>query len=199
MPMQRPPRLQVRPLRLVEAGHVVRYFHDASDDDLRRMAVVDRTLLPRTDEWRKRLESAILAPTATPSTFYLAWLVDGAAIGHAAVKGIVFGEHAAIHLHMWSAAHRGKGLGARLFCLSVVDAYERFRLRRLVCEPSAGNPMPNRLLAKVGFPLERTSLGASSELSQTTMLNRYDVRLDVAQAFLARPAQRPPNRDRGVR
>lgn len=182
------PRLEIRPLRPNEAGLVVRYFHDASDADLDRMGVVDRTAFPAPDDWRRRLEASLATPADQATSFYLAWLVDGKAIGHASIKDIAFGDHAAIHLHMWSTSHRGHGLGARLFCRSVLEAYDRFRLRSLVCEPSAGNAMPNRMLAKVGFPLERTYVGASSELSRVTTLNRYRIERAVAAAYLERQA-----------
>ena len=172
-------------MRPAEAGLVVRYFHDASDADLARMGVIERARLPPPDAWHRKLEAAIAAPPKDATSFYSAWLVGGTPVGYAAVKDIQFGEHASIHLHMWSAAHRGQGHGATLFCVSTLDAYDRFRLRSLVCEPGAANPMPNRMLAKVGFPLVRTYVGASSELSQVTTLNRYDIRRDVAQAFLA--------------
>ena len=174
--------LEVRPLRAEEAPPVVRYFHGASDADLDRMGVVDRSRLPAPEEWTARLAAAIRSPGA--SSFYLAWLVDGEAVGFSSLKNLRPGDSADIHLHMWSAPHRGQGHGAVLFCLAALDAYERFGLRRIACEPKASNPMPNRMLAKVGFPLTKTYVGASSELSRTTQLNRYDVRRDVAEGFL---------------
>lgn len=182
-PMTRP-RLEVRPLRAEEAGRVAAYFHGAGAADLARMGV-DPRKLPEAQAWERRLAETVRAGPASGS-FYQAWLVDGELVGHAAVKDLVHGAHAAIHLHMWSAPHRGRGLGAGLFCRSVVDAHERLALRALVCEPSAGNPPPNRMLAKVGFPLVRTYRGSSSDLSAVTTLNRYDARRDVAEAWLRR-------------
>ncbi|MEA3166535.1 MAG: hypothetical protein QOJ26_1407 [Thermoplasmata archaeon] len=173
-------------MRPDEAPLVVGYFHGASDADLDRMGVVERSRLPAVAAWTRSLEAALRAPARGASSFYLAWLVDGVAVGYAAVKDIRFGDRADLHLHMWSAPHRGQGHGARLFCLSALDAFERFDLREMVCEPKATNPMPNRMLAKVGFPLVRTYVGTSSELSRTTELNRYDIRREVAEAFLRR-------------
>ena len=173
-------------MRPEEAGLVARYFHGASDADLDRMGVVERERLPPVGEWTRRLQETLAAPQQQANSAYLAWLVDGAAVGYVALKRLRLGESADLHLHMWSAAHRGQGHGAVLACLSVVEAFERFGLRSLVCEPKASNPMPNRMLAKVGFPLVRSYVGASSELSRTTELNQYDLRRDVADAFLAR-------------
>lgn len=167
-----------------EAGRVVAYFRGASPEDLDRMGV-DPARLPPAEEWTRRLEDVLRAPLGSAGSAYLAWVVDGEAVGFSSLKDLVPGESASMHLHMWSASHRGRGLGPVLFCLSALEAWDRFRLRSVVCEPSAGNPMPNRLLAKVGFPLEGTRVGASSDLSRVTLLNRYRVERAVAERFLA--------------
>lgn len=176
-------QLSIRPLLPNEAPFVVRYFLDASAADLDRMGV-DPTRLPGERAWRRNLAAALALPDREATSAYTAWLVDGQPIGYAALKSIRWGESADIHLHMWSAKHRGRGFGPILFCLSVLDAFDRFRLKTLVCEPKASNPMPNGLLRKVGFPLVRTYQGSSSELSLTTTLNRYSIDRRTAEAFL---------------
>lgn len=183
-------RLEVRPLRPEEAALVARYFHGASDADLDRMGVVERSRLPAEDAWTRRLQATLREP-GTATSAYLAWLVDGTPVGFASLKNLKPGDSADLHLHMWSAPHRGQGHGALLFCLSVLEGFDRFRLKSAVCEPKASNPMPNRMLAKVGFPLVKTYVGASSELSRTTELNRYVIRRDVAEAYLRKAAARP--------
>lgn len=90
-----------------------------------------------------------------------------------------------MHLHMWERALRGKGYGARLFCMSALDFYERFALRRIVCEPRAANPMPYAMLRKVGFPLEKTYVAASSELTTVDELSRWFVDPVVARRYLS--------------
>lgn len=176
--------LEVRPLRVDEAPRVVDYFLGATDADLERMGVVERARLPSRVHWLTSLEATLRTPAAQATTFYLAWLVDGDAIGHASVKNIRHGGSADIHLHMWSAPHRGQGHGTTLFCLSVLDAFDRFALKGLVCEPKASNPMPNRALAKAGFGLVKTYEGSSSELSDLTLLNQYAVDRGTAEAYL---------------
>ncbi|MHB1261720.1 MAG: GNAT family N-acetyltransferase [Thermoplasmatota archaeon] len=178
-------RLEVRAMRSEEARSVVHYFHGASDADLDRMGVVDRSRLPPADEWVRQLRSILVEPVRPGGSAYLTWVVDGEAVGFSSLKNLHPGESADLHLHMWSAPQRGHGHGSILFCLTVVEAYERFGLRQAVCEPKATNPMPNRMLTKIGFPLVRTYVGASSELSRTTELNRYDIRREFAEAYLA--------------
>lgn len=181
-------------MRPDEAGLVARYFHDASDGDLDRMGVVARERLPPLGDWTARLQAALAAPPEQATSAYFTWLVDGAPVGFSSLKNLRYGASADLHLHMWSAPHRGQGHGAALFCLTVLEAFDRFRLRHAVCEPKATNPLPNRMLAKVGFPLVRTYVGASSELSRTTELNQYDIRREVAQAFLRKTGQASRNR-----
>jgi len=171
-------------MRGEEAPSVVDYFHGASDADLDRMGVVDRSRLPPADEWVRRLQASLAAPPTVAGSAYLTWLIDGRPVGFSSVKNLRLGASADLHLHMWSAPHRGQGHGAILFCLSALEAYDRFALQGAVCEPKATNPMPNRMLSKVGFPLVRTYVGASSELSRTTELNRYDVRREIAETYL---------------
>lgn len=180
-------RLGVRPLRADEAPFVVDYFLGLSDADMERMGIVERSRLPERDAWVR----SVAATTAGGPTHYTAWLVDGRPIGHSSLKNLRPGDSAEMHLHMWVPEARGKGHGAVLFSLAALDAFERFRLQGIVCEPQAANPMPNRMLQKAGYPLQGTRVGSSSELSRVTTLNRYDVRRDVAEAVVRRARRRP--------
>jgi RimJ/RimL family protein N-acetyltransferase len=177
-------------MRPDEADRVARYFHEASDADLDRMGVVDRAQLPPAEEWTARLQAAMAVPDDRKTAACLTWSVDGTAVGFCSLKNLRVGDRAELHLHMWSEAHRGQGAGPILFCLSVLEAFDRFHLRTAVCEPKSTNPMPNRMLAKVGFPLVRSYVGSSSELSRVTLLNQYDVRPTVAQEYLAAQPRR---------
>lgn len=166
-----------------EAPLVVRYFTEASPADIGRMGV-DPAKLPDPAAWEGRLRAALANPPPASNGAYYTWLVGGEPVGFSSLKDLEVGGSASQHLHMWSARHRGQGHGPVLFCMTAVAGYERFRLRSIACEPKAGNPMPNRLLAKVGFPLVRTYEGASSELSAVTLLNRYEIRRDLAEDYL---------------
>ena len=168
------------------------YFLEAPDADLVRMGVVERARLPERGSWVRALRTAQEAPAQEARSFVYAWLADGKAIGFTSVKDIRFGQDASLHLHMWSAAHRGRGLGGVLFSLAALAAFDRFRLQSAVCEPKADNPMPNRMLAKAGFPLLGTRVGRSSELSQVTTLNRYAVSRAVAEAAVRQAGTLPP-------
>ena len=176
------PRLTVRPLASEDFAGFIAYFTRASKADAERMGLaIDK--VPSPTQLRSDLEAMIATPVDRLRSFVLAWCIDGKTIGHSSLKNIVPGESGGIHLHMWRAELRGKGYGPRLFCLSVLDFYERFNLKRIICEPKADNPMANRLLQKIGFPLALTHVGASSELAFVCELNRYEILRDVAERY----------------
>jgi RimJ/RimL family protein N-acetyltransferase len=186
--MEPEPRLTVRPLASEDFDGYIAYFTRPSKADAERMGLaIDR--VPSATRLRSDLEAMIAAPVDQLRSFILAWCVDGNAIGHSSLKDIVPGEFGSIHLHMWRADLRGKGYGPRLFCLSVLDFYERFNLKRIICEPKADNPMANRMLKKIGFPLILTRVAASSELSVVCELNRYEILREVADRYLAAHAE----------
>src|SRR5512132_2111011 len=182
------PRLTVRPLASEDFDGCIAYFTQPSKADAERMGLaVDR--VPSATRLRSDLEAMIATPLDRLCSFVLAWRVDGETIGHSSLKDIVLGDFGSIHLHMWRADLRGKGYGPRLFCLSALDFYERFNLKRIICEPKADNPMANSMLKKIGFPLVLTHVAASSELSVVCELNRYEILRAVAERYAVAHAE----------
>lgn len=173
----------VRPMRETDVEAVVRYWTTASPSDLERMGV-DAAALDPPEKMREGYLRALARPESERKAFALVWEVDGEAIGFTTLKNIERGVRGEMHLHMWKASARGKGFGGKLFCLAALDFYERFQLEEIICEPRSSNPMPNRMLQKVGFPLIRTYVGQSSELAQVCELNTYAVLKDVAARYL---------------
>jgi RimJ/RimL family protein N-acetyltransferase len=143
---------------------------------------IDR--LPSAARMRSDLKVMMATPLDQLRSFVLAWYLNGETIGHSSLKDIVPGEFGSIHLHMWRADLRGRGYGPRLFCLSALDFYERFNLKRIICEPKTDNPMPNRMLKKIGFPLVLTHVARGSELAVLCELNRYEILRDIAERYL---------------
>ncbi len=179
--------LSVRPLAAEDLDGFINYWLGLSPDAMERLGVaIDR--LPSATQMRSDLEAMLAAPDDGVRSFVLAWCSNGQAIGHSSLKDIVPADFGSIHLHMWRADLRGKGHGAYLFCLAAVDFYKRFKLKRIICEPKADNPPPNRLLQRIGFPLISTRIGRSSELSRVCKLNRYDIVREIAENYLLRRA-----------
>jgi|tagenome__1003787_1003787.scaffolds.fasta_scaffold20957656_5 RimJ/RimL family protein N-acetyltransferase len=179
------PRLAVRPLAIDDLDGIIAYFTELSRADANRMGL-ELNRVPSPTQLRSDLNKVIAARPERSSSFLLAWCVDGETIGHSSLKDIVPGDVGSMHLHMWRGDLRGKGYGPRLFCLSALNFYDRFNLKRIICEPKADNPMANGMLKKVGFPLILTHIAASSELSVVCELNRYAIVRDVAERYLRR-------------
>jgi RimJ/RimL family protein N-acetyltransferase len=180
-------KLSIRALEEVDITYVVSYWHSLSEDDIKRMGI-DPTRIPSADIFREKLRAQLTMPSDQHQTFYMIWLIDNQPVGYACLKDIKIGESGSLHLHMWSKEYRGKGYGGQLFCLSALDFYNRFSLKRIICEPRASNPMPNRMLQGVGFPLIKTHVAASSELSDVCELNCYLIDQKIAEEFLKRCA-----------
>jgi trans-aconitate methyltransferase len=144
----------------------------------------DLSRFPTGEEYVQILTRQFESPENQTTASYSMWLVDGIVIGFSSLKDIEYGIRGSMHLHMWDEAKRGKGLGGRLFCLSAVDFYERFLVREIVCEPSATNPLPNRMLQKVGFPLLGSRFGRSSDLGEEQQLNTYSITREAATSYL---------------
>lgn len=175
--------LSVRPLATEDFDAFINYWLGLSQAEIERLGVAIDSL-PSAARMRSDLEAMLAPPNDGVRSFVLAWCINGEAIGHASLKDIVPGDFGSIHLHMWRPELRGKGHGPQLFCLAAVDFYERFKLRRIICEPKADNPAPNRLLQRIGFPLISTRIGRSSELSVICKLNRYEIMREIAENYL---------------
>jgi RimJ/RimL family protein N-acetyltransferase len=175
--------LSVRPLAAEDIDGFINYWLGLSQAEIERLGVaIDR--VPSAARMRSDLEAMLAAPNDGVRSFVLAWCINGEAIGHSSLKDIVPADFGSIHLHMWRADLRGKGHGPYLFCLAAVNFYERFKLKRIICEPKAGNSPANRLLQRTGFPLISTRIGRSSELSTIGKLNTYDIMRHIDEDFL---------------
>lgn len=175
--------LSVRSILEKDIELIVHYFFHSSQEDLDRMGV-DRQSLPSQEKMRKDLHEIARKAPGQAQASYMIWEVDRLAIGFSSLKDIVVGQCGGIHLHMWHQPSRGKGFGAELFCRSALEFYRLYDLPMILCEPSAKNSMPNRMLQKIGFPLKKTYLGRSSSLSTETMLNQYEIRRSIVEDYL---------------
>lgn len=175
--------LTVRAFAAEDIADYVAYFTQMPPAESERMGLAaDR--LPPPGQMHADLAASLTQPIDRVRSFMLAWCVDGAVIGHSSLKDIARGESGRMHLHMWRSDLRGKGYGPPLFCLAALDFYERFDVQSIICEPKSDNPMPNRMLRKIGFPLLKSYVGESSELSVVCELNRYDIQREVAKRYL---------------
>ena len=145
----------VREMQLDEVRLMIRYFLEADLTFLQGMGV-DPKKLPSESSWFELLNGDFARPIKQRQFYFLAWVVDGAPIGHCNINKIVFGQAAYLHLHVWNAVNRRGGCATQLLSPSVVHFFERFELRELYCEPYALNSAPNSALPRVGFRLVKS-------------------------------------------
>lgn len=177
--------LSIRPLREGDIPNIVSYWFENSDANLIQMGA-DKTKLNSQTEFTNSLKTVCNTPLDKAKSYYMTWLIDDKPIGYNALKDIAKNEIAHMHLHMWNAEYRGKGYGAKLFCMAALEFYSIFNLKMILCEPRSSNPIPNKMLEKIGFKKWKTYLSTSSELSLTCELNSYIIDHNVATHFLGR-------------
>ncbi|MCR9153427.1 MAG: GNAT family N-acetyltransferase [Bacteroidetes bacterium] len=78
-----------------------------------------------------------------------------------------------IHLHLRQSDHRQKGLGSMMVLKSVKHFFKHLKLKRIICEPYALNPAPNKTLQKLGFSFEKKHRCIPGTLNFEQEVNRY--------------------------
>ena len=180
--MQRVEEIEVRPFSNREEYELMLdYFYKADDPFLRGMGV-DRLKLPERDKWLDALSVDHEKPDKERDRFYLVWLLRGRRVGHSSINKIVPNTEAFIHLHLWDSQLRRAGLGTEFVRRSANFYFERFNLKKLVCEPWAENLAPNRVLEKLGFAFVRRYRTTPGVIAYEQDVNRYELR---------RPSQTP--------
>lgn len=139
-----------REMPLDESRLMIRYFLNADLDYLTGMGV-DPAKMPAEVDWFELLDEDFARPFEERQFYYLTWEADGNPVGHCNINRIVVGESAYMHLHIWIDQHRRNGCATQLLGPSIQHFFDRFKLKRLFCEPYAKNPAPNRALPKAGF------------------------------------------------
>jgi [ribosomal protein S5]-alanine N-acetyltransferase len=140
----------VREAGLPDITLIADYWSNATPDYLIGMGV-DLDKLPKREDLERMLRDQFLRPYDQKQAYATIWEMDGRPIGHCNVNGITFGQEANMHLHIWDAAHRQRGIGPRLVLESVRLFFDKLQLHTIWCEPYALNPAPNRTLDKAGF------------------------------------------------
>ncbi|MBV6639805.1 MAG: GNAT family N-acetyltransferase, partial [Cyclobacteriaceae bacterium] len=107
-----------------------------------------------------------------------AWIQDGDLIGHTNINKIQYNEEAFMHLHVWPEILRRKGMGTELVKMSLPIYFDRFKLKRLYCEPNALNEPPNKTLVKAGFDFLGTEEKIPGYINFLQKVNKYVIEAD---------------------
>ncbi len=178
--------LAVRPFEShADYEQMIEYFHSA-DDGLLAVMGVDRHRLPTRAAWLARLLPDLARPASQKQTYYLSWRLDDVPVGHSNANQISYGQQAFVHLHLWDASQRHGGMGQKFFDRSLRLFISGLDLQRVVCEPHAANPAPNRLLQRAGFHFVRRYRSTPGLINLEQDVNRWE--FDVGDAYRARLA-----------
>jgi RimJ/RimL family protein N-acetyltransferase len=138
-----------------ESSRVVSYFHGLSPGDYVRLGI-ERSKLPEAGAWNRILREDFELPVGARKWHYVAWTLEGVAVGHSNIGDIERGSHGYMHLHIWRADLRAKGLGRAFVLGSVRRYFEVLDIETVYCQPNAFNVAPNRALAAAGFAYSET-------------------------------------------
>tara|TARA_Y100001980_G_C14556918_1_gene353737 strand:+ start:18645 stop:19184 length:540 start_codon:yes stop_codon:yes gene_type:complete len=176
-------KLEVRPMLKEEIPDVLDYFLNAPKSYLRKMGV-EPTLLPKREEWRDTIWRDMERADEAREFFYLAWIQGGELIGHTNINKIRYEEDAFMHLHVWPEILRRKGMGTKLVKLSLPLYFNKFKLKRLYCEPNALNEPPNKTLVKAGFEFLGTEQKIPGYINFLQQVNKYVIKKEAIRNHL---------------
>lgn len=144
-----------------------------SDPDFLISLGVDLKKLPTRKGLTEMLIKQINSPIQQKNSYALIWEGNHEPIGHSNVNQIEYGSVATMHLHLWQKENRMKGLGTELVKKSLPYYFEKLKIKKLICEPYAFNPAPNKTLEKVGFKFIKRHITIPGSSNFEQEVNRW--------------------------
>jgi RimJ/RimL family protein N-acetyltransferase len=169
--------LSVREIRQQDIEPITQYWLGSDAAFLEAMGV-DIKKIPASNEWREMLMEQLSQSIEEKRSYCIIWEVDGKPVGHSNINKITFGEEAYMHLHIWNTEIRKKGFGSAFIKLTLPWFFEKFRLKKLYCEPYALNPAPNKTLEKTGFEFVKEYITTPGSLNFEQPVNRWVLSFD---------------------
>ena len=162
--------LSAREIASSDIAHIASYWLSASDEYLIGMGA-DPSKMPTSTEWNDMLANQIATSYKEKNSFGTVWLDGEEPFGHCNINQIDFGNQASMHLHIWDSGNRKKGSGKKLVVESLKLFFEKFNLKKVICEPYSQNIAPHKTLEKLGFSFvkEYTTIPGSINFQQSVM------------------------------
>ena len=168
------PHLSIRELQIDDISLIADYWL-LSDPNYMKSMGVDLAKLPLRDDFTRMLTNQLKLPIEVRNAYCLIWELDEKAIGHSNTNPTIFGKEAFFHTHIWKAENRKTGYGADLLRMSIATYFNKLSLKKLIGEPFAHNPAPNRLLEKLGFKFIRKYKTTPGSLNFEQEVNRWEL------------------------
>ena len=166
--------LSVREMQETDINLIADYWLQSEKLFLQGMGV-DIEKLPSRQQLHDTLLLQLKTPLDKRRSFCIIWEIAGKAVGHCNTNPTYFGKDAFMHLHLWNAPERQKGMGATLIKMTLPVFFEKLKLKRLYSEPYALNEAPNRTLQKLGFTLIREYTTTPGSLNFEQPVKRWEL------------------------
>jgi len=169
--------INVREIQLEDIDLIADYWLKSDSNFLVQMGV-DLNKLPTRKGLSLMLAKQINIPITNKKSYALIWELNGKQIGHSNVNCIEYGKQATMHLHLWKSTNRKKGIGTELAKKSISFYFEKLKIEKLICEPYALNPAPNKTLKNVGFQFIKKHRTIPGSLNFEQEVNRWELTKD---------------------
>lgn len=166
--------ISVREIKISDIELLADYWFNSDAKFLKEMGA-DKDKLPTRAQFIKMLTQQIALPLREKKSYALIWELDGKQIGHSNVNSIIYGNKANMHLHLWKADTRKRGIGTQLVKQSLHYYFKNLELNKLICEPYALNPAPNKTLEKVGFEFVKRYTTIPGTINFEQDVNRWEM------------------------
>ena len=166
--------ITVREIQLKDIDLIADYWLKSDSDFLVQMGV-DINKLPIRKRLREMITEQINNPITDKNSYFLIWELNGKQIGHSNVNKIEYGKDATMHLHLWKSTYRKKGIGTEFVKKSLPFYFERLKIKKLICEPYALNPAPNKTLEKIGFEFIKKYRTIPGSINFEQEVNRWEL------------------------
>lgn len=172
--MEENDNITVREIQLKDIDLLTDYWLLSDSDHLVGMGV-DLDKLPTRNQLKDMLTEQVHAKLLDKKSYAVIWELNGQQIGHSNINNIEYGNQATMHLHLWKSIHRKKGIGTELVKKSLPFYFEKLKIKKLICEPYALNPAPNKTLQKVGFQFIKKHITIPGTLNFEQEVNRWEL------------------------
>lgn len=170
--------ITVREIELKDIDLILDYWLKSDLDFLVSLGV-DLSKLPTRIGLSEMLRKQVNAALADKQSYALIWELDGKPIGHSNINGITYGKEATMHLHLWQSTNRRKGIGTELVLKSLPFYFGKLKLQKLISEPYALNPAPNKTLKKIGFEWVKAYTTVPGSINFEQEVNRWELSKDA--------------------
>lgn len=174
--------LSIREMQAADIDNIVQYWLGSDHDYLEGMGVDVQKLFTR-EQITNMLLNQLALPYEQKNAYCIIWEMDGKAIGHCNTNPSQFGIEANMHLHLWNAENRKKGLGLYLLKMTIPYFFKNLQLKKLICEPYALNPAPHKTLEKLGFQFEKEYVTVPGSINFEQPVKRWVLSFESYLSF----------------